>query len=99
MPTDKKRINLTIPDPIYQKLLSYKERNGVVSDATACLQLITQQLNGLEKTEMMMDLLRKTSTEQLLQLSAEGLTYMKEEIEKVAPPTEKPNGGPPPGGG
>jgi len=92
MPTDKKRINLTIPDPIYQKPLAYKERNGVVSDATACLQLIAQQLNGLEKTELMMDLLRKTSTEQLLQLSAEGLTYMKEEMEKNELPPGKKDG-------
>lgn len=82
MPTDKKRINLTIPDPIYEKLQSYKERNGVLSDATACLQLITQQLKGLEETELMMELVRKSSTQQLLQLSQEGLSFMKEEMEK-----------------
>lgn len=82
MPTTKKRINLTIPEPVYQKLLTYKERNGVVSDATACLQLITQQLNGLEQSELMMDLVRRSSTQQLLRLSEEGLSFLKEEMEK-----------------
>lgn len=73
MPSDKKRINLTIPDPIYQELLTYKERNGIISDATACLQLITQQLKEQEKSEAMIDLLRKTSAEQILQLTAKSL--------------------------
>lgn len=89
MPTTKKRINLTIPDPVYQKLLTYKERNGVVSDATACLQLITQQLNGLEQSELMMDLVRKSSTQQLLRLSEEGLSFLKEEMEKGHIPSSK----------
>lgn len=82
MPSDKKRINLTIPDGLYERLQAYKAKNGIVNDATACLQLITQQLNGLEESEVMMELVRRSSTQQLLQLSAEGLEFMKEEMEK-----------------
>lgn len=46
MPSDKKRINLTIPDEIYERLQAYKNETGIVNDATACLQLIVQQLNA-----------------------------------------------------
>lgn len=42
MPSDKKRINLTIPDNIYQQLQTFKADNGITNDATACLQLIVQ---------------------------------------------------------
>ena len=38
MPSDKKRINLTIPDEIYERLQAYKNETGIVNDATACLQ-------------------------------------------------------------
>ena len=48
MPSDKKRINLTIPDNIYQQLQTFKADNGITNDATACLQLIVQQLNAQE---------------------------------------------------
>lgn len=92
MPTEKKRINLTIPDQIYQRLLAYKEKYGVSSDATACLQLITQQLNAQEESELMLNLLRNSSTQQLLQLSQEGFSFMKEEMEKgnlTLPPQKK----------
>lgn len=91
MPTDKKRINLTIPDQIYQRLLAYKEKYGVSSDATACLQLITQQLNAQEESELMLNLLRNSSTQQLLQLSQEGFSFMKEEMEKgnLTPPPQR----------
>lgn len=46
MPTDKRRINLTIPDAVYERLQTYKERNGIYTDAGACLQLIRQRLNA-----------------------------------------------------
>lgn len=82
MPSTKKRINLTFPDVLYERLQTYKLKTGIASDASACLQLITQQLNGLEETELMMKLVRQSSTEQLLQLSQEGFSFMKEEMEK-----------------
>ena len=47
MPSEKKRINLTVPDKIYDRLQVYKEMNGIFSDASTCLQLIVQRLNDL----------------------------------------------------
>lgn len=92
MPTDKKRINLTIPDPIYQKLLAFKERNGISSDATACLQLVTQQLKVQEESELMLKLLRETPADQLLRLSSQGLAEFKDALDNQglppAPSTE-----------
>ena len=87
MPTDKKRINLTIPDPIYQKLLAYKERNGITNDATACLQLVTQQLKAQEESELMLKLLRETPADQLLKLSNQGLSEIKEALDKQGLPS------------
>lgn len=46
MPSEKRRINLTIPEDIYQQLQEYKEYNGLYRDASACLQLIVQQLTA-----------------------------------------------------
>lgn len=82
MPSDKKRINLTVPDEIYEKLQRYKEENGLTNDATACLQLIVQQLKAQENTKMMMKLLETMSAEQFRKLSDEGLELMKEELLK-----------------
>lgn len=49
MPSNLKRINLCIPDALYQRLQVYKEQNGIARDATACLSLLTQRLNEYEK--------------------------------------------------
>lgn len=46
MPSDKKRINLTVPDSVYKKLENYKEENGIFQDATACLQLLILALRN-----------------------------------------------------
>ena len=35
MPSDKKRINLTIPDELYVRLQAYKNEQGISSDASA----------------------------------------------------------------
>lgn len=82
MPSDKKRINLTVPDEIYEKLQRYKEENGLTNDATACLQLIVQQLKAQENSKRMMKLLETMSTEQFLKLSGEGLDLIKEELQE-----------------
>lgn len=82
MPSDKKRINLTVPDGIYEKLQKYKEENGLTNDATACLQLIVQQLKAQENGKIMMRLLQETSVEQLMQMSNEGIAIAKEELQK-----------------
>ncbi|NLU24653.1 MAG: hypothetical protein GXW99_08105 [Clostridiales bacterium] len=44
MPSDKKKINLTVPDEVYDRLQVYKEKNGITNNASACLQLIMQQM-------------------------------------------------------
>lgn len=46
MPTDKKRINLTVSDEVYECLQIYKKTFGIYTDAGACLQLIRQRLNA-----------------------------------------------------
>lgn len=82
MPSTKKRVNLTIPDAIYDQLQAYKSRSGITNDASACLQLIVQQLNSLEKMESVMRLAQSLSLEQLTQLSQEGLSLVKDQSGK-----------------
>lgn len=82
MPSDKKRVNLTIPDELYARLQAYKDEQGISSDASACLQLIVQQLNGLEQSKAMLRLINNCSVEQLNKLSVEGLTLTKSVLEK-----------------
>lgn len=80
MPSDKKRINLTVPDAIYEQLQKYKEENGLANDATACLQLIVRQLKSQENGKIMMKLLQENSVEQLMKMSNEGIVYAKEQL-------------------
>ena len=77
MPSDKKRVNLTIPDDLYQRIQDYKQRQGITNDASACLQLIVQQLNGLEQTQAMLRLLNNCSIDQHEEMSRNGLTEIK----------------------
>lgn len=89
MPSDKKRINLTVPDNVYARLQTYKEEYGIASDATACLQLIIQQLNGLENTKQMFQLVKEYSADQLLALSKEGFLAVKEAMAEQEAKKEK----------
>ncbi len=82
MPSDKKRINLTIPDNIYERLQRYKEEVGITNDATACLQLVVQQLKAHENTQLMMELLRKKSFEELQNDANIGIQTLKELAEQ-----------------
>lgn len=77
MPTNHKRISLTVPDVLYEKIAAYREENGIVSDASACIQLIQAQLRGMENTKVMLDAMRKFTPEQLEQLSKEGLDALR----------------------
>lgn len=77
VPSDKKRVNLTIPDDLYQRIQDYKQRQGITNDASACLQLIVQQLNGLEQSQAMLRLLNNCSIDQLVEMSRDGLTEIK----------------------
>lgn len=81
MPSTKKRINLTVPDSVYEQLQVYKEQNGLSNDATACLQLIVQQLKAQEEGRLMKQIMQRFSADQLLRLSKEGYDYYKEVME------------------
>lgn len=81
MPSTKKRINLTVPDSVYEQLQVYKEQNGLSNDATACLQLIVQQLKAQEESRLMKQIMQRFSADQLLRLSKEGYDYYKEVME------------------
>lgn len=94
MPSDKKRVNLTIPDAIYEKLQAYKEQAGLFNDATACLQLIIQQLNAQEVDRTMIEFMRKSSLDQLTQVSGEGLSLLKAAIDKGVLDPAANNAGP-----
>ena len=56
MPSKLKRINLTVPEVVYEQIKVYKDANGIMSDASACLQLIQQQLKAQEESKIMMNL-------------------------------------------
>lgn len=77
MPSDKKRINLTIPDEVYERLQAYKNESGIVNDATACLQLIVQQLKAYENNKVIMNFLQNSTLEQLQQAAMKALLSFK----------------------
>lgn len=83
MPSTNKRINLTVTDEIYEKIQAYKEKNGVLNDASACLQLIVQQLKAQENTEAFLNIVRSLTPEQIRQLTEEGTNYTTELIKKL----------------
>ena len=78
MPSDKKRINLTIPDEVYERLQAYKNESGIVNDATACLQLIVQQLKAYENNNVIMNFLQNSTLEQLQQAANEGAAQLQD---------------------
>jgi len=82
MPTKNKRVNLAIPDAVYERLLKYKEKNGVTSDAGACLMLIVRQLDAIEESEKMMDMMSRFSMDELQKLSTLGLAMIQQETQK-----------------
>lgn len=76
----KKRITLTISDELNAQLQEYKAKNGITSDASACIQLIIRQLQSQANAEAMLKLVQNLSMEKLMELSQEGLQYTKEAI-------------------
>ena len=80
MPSDKKRINLTVPDDVYDLLQEYKRNACISNDATACLQLIIRQLKAEAGKQAVMKLFENLSLEQLQQFSNEGLGIIKEQL-------------------
>ncbi|NCB50250.1 MAG: hypothetical protein EOM54_00005 [Clostridia bacterium] len=80
MPTTNKRVNLTMTDEVYEKLQKYKEKSSIMSDATACLQLVVLQLRAQENTDQMLKVIQGLSMEQLNDLSKDGFNFMKEKM-------------------
>lgn len=81
MPTKNKRVNLALPDAVYERLQKYKEKNGITSDAGACVMLIVRQLDAIEETEKMMDMMSRFSMEELQKLSNMGLAMIQKETQ------------------
>jgi predicted CopG family antitoxin len=81
MPTIKKRVNLALSDQVYERLLKYKEKNGISSDAGACVMLITRQLEAIENTEKMLEAASKFSLEELQQIANVGVPAVKQLID------------------
>ena len=82
MPSNNKRVNLTISDPVYERIQAYKLKNGITSDAAACMQLIVRQLDGIENAERMMELAMRFKPDELERLSSIGLETIKALQEK-----------------
>ncbi len=80
MPTEKRRVNLTIPEDVYQRLQVYKASNGILNDATACYQLIVQQLKSQEVNAAMLKVLQSLSNEQLAAMSQKGIELARLEL-------------------
>lgn len=78
MPTKNKRINLTVPEPLYEKIMAFKDENGIASDAGACLQLISNQLRSIETSKAMLEAMRGFTPDQLLQISKEGFDTLQD---------------------
>ncbi len=74
MPTQKKRVNLALSEQVDEKLQRYKAKNGISSDAGACVMLITRQLDAIEENERMLQMLSKFTPEELQQLSNIGVS-------------------------
>ena len=87
MPTTNKRINLTITEPVYERILQYKNKNGISSDAAACLQLIVRQLDNIDASEKMMQLMSRFTLEEVQQISSIGFKALQVmgEDKKVEP--------------
>ncbi len=82
MPSTKKRINLTVPDVIYEQLQQYKDENGISNDASACLQLIVQQLRSIEQSKLLTKAYLALSAEEISALSVEGNRVLKSALEE-----------------
>ena len=85
MPSTKKRINLTIPDDVYARIQQYKAANGILNDASACYQLIIQQLNAADNVALFAKIVRENSLESLMQISSEGFSFLKDKQDQLLP--------------
>ena len=83
MPTTKKRVNLSLPDAVYEQLQKYKEQYGITNDATACLQLVVQQLKANEQTQLLIKMFMALSADEVAKLSADGSRALRKMLEHI----------------
>lgn len=84
MPSKFKRINLTVPDDVYEKILRYKEEQAIFSDATACLQLVVKQLRAEENSRAMLNLMRNISREDFTRLTSESFDELQPILQEIS---------------
>ena len=89
MPTEKKRVNLTIPEDVYERIVNFRKKNGIPSDAGACLQLIQRQLDSIEQMEEMMKMVRQFTPEDLKMINDIGMSQLTDLMN--AESAKKPN--------
>lgn len=82
MPTDKKRVNITVPEDVYERLQAYRNKYAISTDAGACLQLIVRQLDSIDQSEQMMRMVSRFDMKELEELSRIGLASLKAESDK-----------------
>lgn len=82
MPTDKKRVNITVPEDVYERLQAYRNKYAISTDAGACLQLIVRQLDSIEQSEQMMRMVSRFDMKELEELSRIGIATLKAESDK-----------------
>lgn len=78
MPSKNKRINLTVAPDLYERIVKYKNENGLLNDTSACLSLIIKQLDGMDKAKVYFDALSKMSDDELHQIATNGVDVLKE---------------------
>lgn len=76
MPTDKKRVNLTIPEDVYDRIVNFRKKNSIASDAGACLQLIQRQLDSIDQMEEMMQMVRQFTPDDLRKINDIGMNQL-----------------------
>ncbi len=82
MPSTKHRINLTVPDEVYERIKAYMAENGLLNEATACLQLVVQQLTAHDNSKAIFNIMRNVTQEQLQSMASEGFAFVKSEMDK-----------------
>lgn len=82
MPSTNKRINLTVPPEIYERIKKYMVENGELSDAGACLHLIVKQLNAYDLSKTLNQAFSQIPLEQMNVFSMEGNAIIKNAIEE-----------------
>lgn len=81
MPSEKKRVNLTIPDDLYDRLQDYKKKYGITSDAGACFQLIVRQLDSIDNGEKMMQMVSRFTADELQQMANFSIPVFKQMVD------------------